>query len=111
MKGVYLQVVGGLVGLATAAAVLVTTYDPVVARAAGETRREEQNVSCTHLGYCMACGLGMHGSYDCSPKFKYNCPGTQPALVDVTPVTLTYESGKLRIIEETRTVQTLGSCQ
>lgn len=46
-------------------------------------------VSCSYAGYCMDCGLGFDGSFDCSLKLRPSCSGNRQALVKSTEFTIT----------------------
>lgn len=89
---------------------ILSACDKEVSRSYGEVRVEERSVRCTHPGYCMACGLSFDGKYDCMPRFRPFCPGSQKAKVKVTPVIIKYESGDIRATELTQTTETLEAC-
>lgn len=67
-------------------------------------------VSCSHFAYCMACGLGMDGKFNCLPKFSAFCPGQQDAVVQDVTVRDTYKSGKQGTYTRRHTLRTTGAC-
>jgi hypothetical protein len=73
----------------------------------------EKEVSCPNggPGHCLGCGIGFDGKYDCTLKFKYNCPGKKLALVETQHYVDRYESGKEVIERRSRTLKDLGPCK
>lgn len=89
---------------------LLTACDKVVAEVGGQPRIEERRVNCTHTGFCVTCMPGFYGEMNCGAKLSPHCPGRKNALVEVTPITTTYESGKVSRAERTRILEVLGAC-
>lgn len=42
--------------------------------------REQTRVSCTYLGYCYTCALGLDGKMDCGFKLSSMCSGSQEVI-------------------------------
>lgn len=61
-------------------------------------------------GWCVACGLNLDGSFDCAPKFKYSCPGTQPVTVRLTDAIQHHKSGKVSTHQIRETLSVDGEC-
>jgi len=77
-----------------------------------ETKMEVFNgsVSGSKIGWCMECGLGIDGSYDCMPKLKYHCSCEQPAVLQKVHVKYTYESGDTKEFYRDDLIREYGEC-
>ena len=86
--------------------------DAEVARSkvSGSERTERGAVSCSKPGYCMVCGLGFNGEFNCKPGFKYSCPGTQRVTRRVWSADVRYESGLSRRVTDSEIISRDSAC-
>ena len=86
--------------------------DPVVSTNKEKIGQKIERSSCSlGPGYCMECGLNINGSFDCLPKFKHNCHGSQEALFDVYKVTNYHKSGAITYSEKLIFLEEKSVCQ
>ena len=86
--------------------------DKVTSETATATGDEyEGTASCSKVGYCLTCGPSFDGKVDCMPRFRPNCPGSQPATLQNYSVHRVYESGAVETYTRTSVVRRTGECQ
>lgn len=85
--------------------------DKLVSQSSEKVGRTEGSISCNAgPGYCMACGLSFDGKYDCMPRYKTSCPGSQQAVFDIYLVTSVHESGKQTSVERRDFIEAITPC-
>lgn len=92
-------------------ALLLTGCDPEVSRDIGKTTTQSREVSCHKFGYCFTCMPSLNGKMKCTMKFSQFCPGKRNATLEVTPITITRESGYQSVYEQVKVINYTSSCQ
>ena len=62
----------------------------------GEPIISEETHGCYMTSYCMSCGIGFDGEFNCKQKLSPMCPGTQEVRVTATPVRTHYDDSTSR---------------
>ena len=97
-------------GIIIIAILLISGCDRIVSEKREAAGTGIESVHCTHPGFCMECGLNFDGSFDCAPKFKYTCSGSQKAEVEYFYVHRVWESGDRTSQKDYKVIKTLEAC-
>lgn len=85
--------------------------DTAISEQYGAPSESVKQVSCEHPGLCAKCGMTLKMKFECSASFWRNCPGHQDARVRVTPVAVTFKSGRVEQQTRESIVERIGSCK
>lgn len=75
-------------------ALLLTACDRRIEIKREAVTRDVREISCTHYGYCLRCGLGFDGEFSCGFGWSSLCSGKQQAMVRTDRITYQWEESR-----------------